>query len=196
MLVPCQRQQRRRLPGAASSSWRRYCGVKCSYGFGRKSCDDGACGRHSTFLKVSRKPMLQSTHLRPPIPSSTFVRHPSIRHVFVLGVVPRCRPCCCACSSPSHSGHCAAVSLVLLVLFRFIFALRRRKMPPQLANRSRIFMAELPFKVHACHSLVVDAPLLRHGCSVSMPVRCDRLLSKCWYCDPLMTPLIYLRLSL
>ncbi|XBI03721.1 hypothetical protein VPH35_132100 [Triticum aestivum] len=55
--------------------------------------------------------------------------------VFVFVGVPWCRPCCCACSSTSLGGHCVAVSLVLLVLFWFIFALRRRKMPPQLANR-------------------------------------------------------------
>ena len=81
-------------------------------------------------------------------------RHPSIRLVFVFGVVPRCRPCCCACSSPSHGGHCAAVSLVLLVLFRFIFALRRRKMPPQLANR-RTSLAELVVNVRAWASLTM-----------------------------------------
>ena len=35
--------------------------------------------------------------------------------------------------------------------------------PPQLANHSRIFMAVFPFKVRTCYSLIVDAPMLRHG---------------------------------
>ena len=105
-LVPCQRQQRRSRPGAAfSSSWRRCCGVMCSYGCGRKSCDDGVCGRHSTFLKVSRKPMLQSSHLRPSIPSSTFVspssQSPSSIHS--SGVRLRC---------------CSPVSAMLLCMFK------------------------------------------------------------------------------